>query len=146
LIKSVKYSLLSGLACLAFSAHAEIYKWTDANGKVQYSDAPPGSGKASANVVKTAPPAASPKDASWEEKERQFRARKALQGATAPSEEDSQRASQRVCAAARARLANFNGSAVYRLNKNGERVYVEDSERAALEKEARDAIAQHCAR
>lgn len=29
------------LACLAFSAHAEIYKWTDAGGKTHYSQIPP---------------------------------------------------------------------------------------------------------
>jgi hypothetical protein len=139
--------LILGLSYCVLPAHAEIYKWTDANGKVQYSDAPPGSGKANANVVKTAPaPATSPKEASWEEKDREFRARKAEQGATAPTEEDSRRASMRLCMEARARLAAFNGSAVYRVGKNGERVYIEDSERAAMEKSARDTVAQNCPR
>src|SRR4051812_5432040 len=48
------------LTCLvALPAHAEVYKWVDANGKVQYSDSPPADSKKAA-VVKSAPSNAKP--------------------------------------------------------------------------------------
>lgn len=34
-------SLTVFLCFLAFSAHAEVYKWTDSSGRVQFSDQPP---------------------------------------------------------------------------------------------------------
>ncbi|MBL8535497.1 MAG: glutaredoxin family protein [Betaproteobacteria bacterium] len=45
------------LIVVAFAAHAaaEIYRWTDAEGKVHYSDAPPASGKGKAEQVKLPP-------------------------------------------------------------------------------------------
>jgi hypothetical protein len=139
------FSLMCGLASLGLTAHAEIYKWTDANGKTQYSDSPPASAKAKADVLKTEPaPAAVPKGQSWEEKDRDFQARKARQGATQPSEEQSRQYSKRMCDQARSKLAAMNGAAVYRAGKNGERVYIEDNERAVIEKEAKATMAQHC--
>lgn len=34
-------ALVAVLSCVALSAHAEIYRWVDANGKVHYTDKPP---------------------------------------------------------------------------------------------------------
>lgn len=39
------------LLCLALPAHAQLYKWVDADGKVQYTDKPPPTG-AKAEVLK----------------------------------------------------------------------------------------------
>ncbi|QDQ25037.1 DUF4124 domain-containing protein [Chitinimonas arctica] len=49
------------IALLAVGAHAEVYKWTDANGKVQFGDQPPAAAKAKpVKINKTAGPAAAP--------------------------------------------------------------------------------------
>jgi hypothetical protein len=134
-------------AVMALPAHAQIYKWTDANGKIQYSDSPPASSRANASVVKTAPaPETAGKEPSWEEKDREYRSRKAQQNSASRAEESpAERSSAQQCSEARARIAQFNGRMIYRLDKNGERVFVEDSERATIEKNARDTIARHCA-
>jgi hypothetical protein len=133
---------------MTLTAHAQIYKWTDANGKIQYSDAPPASSRVNASVVKTAPvPESAQKEAGWEEKDRDYRSRKALRNSAGRAEDPAmEKGSAQQCSDARGRLAHFNGRIIYRVDKNGEKVYVEDSERATIEKNARDAIAQHCAR
>lgn len=48
----LRRSLLCSLLLLASAANAQIYKWVDANGQTQYSDAPPNDTKIKAKTVK----------------------------------------------------------------------------------------------
>jgi hypothetical protein len=66
------------------AAHAEIYKWVDENGHVQYSERKPESAKAQALPLKTASQAPAPAQPapntttpSWQEQERRLRQRQA---------------------------------------------------------------------
>ncbi|QLI82941.1 DUF4124 domain-containing protein [Chitinibacter fontanus] len=43
--------LLIAAACLTLTAHAEVFKWVDASGRVVYSDQPPPAGVAKAKKV-----------------------------------------------------------------------------------------------
>jgi hypothetical protein len=135
------------LSMVSLLAHAQIYKWVDANGKTHYGDAPPQSGQARAEVVKT-PPILEPgkPGPSWEEKDREFRRRKIEREAMSAKDEVAP-TSQQICASARYKLQTLDGKLIYRIDKKtGERVYMEDSERAAIEKKAKQDIATHCPR
>jgi hypothetical protein len=146
-VRSVLPALLLILCGVAPPAHAQVYKWVDANGKTHYGDAPPQSGKAMPEVVKT-PPAANLLEPapSWEEKDRDFRRRRIEQEAMKPKEETSP-SSQQICASARYKIQMLDGKLVYRIDKKtGERVYMEDAERAAIESRARQDMANHCPR
>jgi len=65
------------LALAALPAQAQIYKWTDANGTVHYSDQPQEGQKTSALAAPAAP--SSPSQDNWRERERQSRANRQRQ-------------------------------------------------------------------
>jgi len=127
-------------------AEAQIYKWVDASGKTRYGDTPPASGNAETQVMKTAPTGQSGAQApDWEEKDRDFRRRRIERDAMKPGEAATP-ASRQICASARHKMQTLDGRRVYRLDKNGERVYMEDGERAAIEAKAQQDIATYCPR
>jgi hypothetical protein len=82
------------LALAAFSAHAQIYKWTDANGTVHYSDQPQAGQNATALATPAAPPSPSPSQDNWRERERQSRANRQRQEVAERRAEAAQQAAQ----------------------------------------------------
>lgn len=146
MIRIVLPPLLLVLCAMTLPAEAQVYKWIDANGNTQYGDRPPQSGKAKTEVIKATPPQqASEKAPDWADKDRDFRRRKIEQDAMKPKEETVY-TSQDVCASARHKLQALDGKLIYRLDKSGQRVFMEDDERAAIEKKAKQDIAIHCSR
>ncbi len=138
------------IGCLVvLPAHAQVYKWVDANGKTQYSDSPP-AGAAKAAVVKGAPAAADkPAQTDWQEKDREFRSRKIKQeDATRKEEEETQKLAQeksKACLSAREQIDDLGrGVPLYKVNAKGERVYMEDAERPGLLKAARQSVTDNC--
>jgi hypothetical protein len=149
-------SLLRALLCLAcvtaLPVHAQVYKSVDANGKVVYSDAPPVQGK-KVEVVKgtSAPSNAAGAAPDWQERDREFRGRKMLQddAARKQEEESKQAAKERnsACLMARDHIEELTrGVPVYRMNEKGERVYLDDAERNATLKRARQSVVDNCPR
>jgi Skp family chaperone for outer membrane proteins len=133
-------------------ASAALYKWTDANGRVVYSDQPPPPGTNAKTETLNAPaPAANAsavkemanKDA--ELKKRQAdRAEEAKKAEKAKAEAD-RRAESCTQLRSQIRLFNTNDTAIYRANEKGEPVYMDDAakkrERARLEGLSRE---QNC--
>lgn len=134
--------------CVALPASAEMYKWVDSNGKVQYSDKPPPSNvkveklRAPASAAST--PAASetkggtPKDAAkagpktGAEQEQAFRKRK-LDAAKTQEEEEKKQAQARDkaenCRRANAAVAALQlGGRQQRLDSKGERVFLDEQQ------------------
>ncbi|MFZ6781207.1 DUF4124 domain-containing protein [Undibacterium sp. Ji83W] len=73
--KPVLFAACLSLVC-ATSAHAEIYKWVDANGKVHYSEKKDDAGKAKVEEVKVTTGEGKPSTAqSWQDQEIDFRKR-----------------------------------------------------------------------
>lgn len=70
---------LTALVCalVALPAHAQLYKWTDANGKVHYSDRPQDGATAKEIAVPRATPSGAtvPRADDWRERERASRER-----------------------------------------------------------------------
>jgi len=134
-------------ATYAAGAMAALYKWTDAQGRVVYSDQPP-----QANVkteqLRGAPPPANPNAAKeLAQREADFRKRQ-TDAADAAAKSGKQRASSEQltesCAQAKGELKQLAESqlAIYRYNEKGEREVMNDDargrERAKLNAWMRD--------
>jgi hypothetical protein len=135
------------LATLAASATAALYKWTDANGRVVYSDQPPPPGaNANAEVMKPPPPPANPNAArELATKEIEFRKRVADR-ADEPKRAEKAKAEANWCAQVRGQIRLFSGDdIVYRANERGERVYLDqEAKRKEVERLEQMAKDQHC--
>jgi hypothetical protein len=145
--------------CLALPASAQMYKWVDSDGKVQYSDTPPPS---NVKTEKLRTPAASegkgkeetPKDAAKTapktvaEQEQAFRKRQ-LDAAKAQEEEARKQAEARDkaenCKRAKAALANLTlGGRQVRIDDKGERVFLDDQQIVQETARAREEAAAMC--
>jgi hypothetical protein len=135
----------------ALPAHAQVYKTIDANGKVVYTDTPP----VGAKKTEVVPGATSVKPSTdrtdWQEKDREFRSRKAKSDEAGRKEEEENKLASKernvACLQARDQVESLNRAVpLYRVNEKGERVYLDDAERAATLKSARQAVADNCPR
>ena len=155
----------------ALPAEAQIYKWTDANGKTVVSDKPPpGQLPQQRTEVKTQnpPPAqlsqqdaeekaqdASPSEAKTEKKEKtwvdrdlEFRQRqmeRAEKEEKAKKEAAAAADKKENCDNARRRLQTLeSGQRIAMLNDKGERYFIEDEQRAQDAKKTRSFIDAEC--
>ena len=142
--------LLAAAAWLALiaPAGAEVYRWTDKNGRVQYGDQPPPDVQARPITAKPASgsaPAPS-KTISEQDKDYQKRQLAAQEKATEQAKGDKQAQTKRDnCAAARSRLASFEqGGRIYTIDEKGERKYLEDADRPAAIESAQKSVAEWC--
>jgi hypothetical protein len=138
-------------ACLvAGAACAALYKWTDASGRVVYSDQPPPPNVKS-EVISAPPPPANPnaakefaaKEAEARKKatERTEEAQKADQART-----DAERR-QAGCRDGRLRLRTLQEEQLplFRLNERGERVYMDNADRRREIEQQQQWLRENCA-
>ena len=136
--------LLPGLA------QAQIYKSVDARGRTLYSDEPPPAAAQSSTVRMMAPPMAIQAPANWELRE--YEAARRMPAPPAPVATDdyaANAAASRACNSARAKLqelARIEGRRAYQLDARGERVYLGDEERGAIENDAQQSAAAYADR
>ncbi len=64
------------IALASVPAHAQLYKWTDASGKVHYSDRPQEGVNSKELAVEQAPQRAAPASDDWRQRERESRERR----------------------------------------------------------------------
>ncbi len=150
--------------CLALPASAQMYKWVDSNGKVQYSDKPPPSNIKTEKLRAPAPAASAPapseakggtqKDAAKAgpktaaEQEQAFRKRQ-LDAAKAQEEEGKKQAQARDkaenCKRATAAVANLQiGGRQMRIDEKGERAFLDDQQIAQETAKAQQEAAAAC--
>ncbi len=129
----------------ALSAQAAMYKWVDEKGVTHYAESPPPDGKATKIEIAPTPPSAPVKPATEDWKQREQESRQRHLQEEMRHDRDAQRAAQRKarCLEAQREAANLETArVVYTVNERGERIYLDDTERArALEdwkKRARD--------
>lgn len=132
----MRWLLLGLFLPLAASAQG-LYKWVDEKGVVHYSDKPPAGQSGRKLDVAPQPPldgSSSPqRSRSWQEQlaesnERRHQAEKAEQQRQKAAKEAEQK-----CLKARSALASLKRERpIYRSTKEGERVYIEDTERQRL--------------
>lgn len=154
------WKLLSIGAALAFSvaASAQQFRWTDKDGRVQYGDVPPPGVKATrikgppASSAAPAPAADAKKDAGTKDKplspEAAFRKRQLeREEAEKKSAEERQKLAQgrENCERAQANLRQLeSGQRIGAINAAGERVYLDDAQRAGQMQAAQKAVSDWC--
>lgn len=140
---------MCGLALMAGHAHAELYKWTDEQGKVHYSDQPP---TLKAQTIRS--PSAGQEAITSEAKKsldaqdqdflkRKKEAEEARKKAEAEAEKE--RVQRENCAKARNNLNVLqNTPRVYTTNAAGQRVYMDEAARASSLASSQKAISEFC--
>lgn len=150
------------LFCLATAllmtlpAQAQVLKWVDANGKVQYSDqAPAGKARVETLRVDKIPPspvagsaAEKPASKSLAERELEYRQRQVAaeeaQKKQAQADADS-KIKQQNCAGARGNLKTLEqGGRIYSYDAKGERTYLDDAARSKALDEAKKRVSEWC--
>jgi hypothetical protein len=124
--------VLLALAFLAAPAQAQLYKWVDANGRVQYSDRKPTDARNTVSSVGSQPSVAGGKSAA--ELDRDFQKRRQEQAEAQQKQQQAaaeQKHNSEACDAARRNLAALNsGQRIARFNQQGEKSYMDDAQRA----------------
>ncbi len=134
---------------LTLTAHAGVYKWTDAQGRVHYSDTPPP--RQEAQRVQTgktneAEAAAALRSLADKLSDSELRRKKAQEDEDKrKAEEEKQRAKAENCAKAREQLVLLQQHArISRVNAQGQRQMMTDAERLAAIQEAQRRADEFC--
>lgn len=137
-------------ASLASNAAAgEIYKWTDEDGNVNYTDKPMGPSSEHLDITSRATDNAGVQAQTQARLDRQAAAAEEAAKAPAGPTRDELRAeaSERAekCNMYQERMTRFVQSRhLYREDENGERVYLDESEKSAAEQNVQDQITEYC--
>lgn len=139
--------LSAGLASNATAS--EIYKWTDADGNVHYTDKPMDPSSEHLTIASRATDNAGVQAQTQARLERQATAAEEAANAPAGPTRDELRAEAKEraekCSLYRERMTRFVQSRhLYREGENGERVYLDESEKAAAEQKVQDQINEYC--
>ena len=141
--------LLSFLMLLAGQAHAEVYKWKDADGNVQYTQHPP-SDNSNAEIMNLSTGSGTPvpqdtpsavENPKGEEKT-QDSGQQAPQRAEPTAEEKAEL--KRKCDNVRARLQSLQRPRVSTVDEQGNRVRLSEDERQAQIEETTRLLEEHC--
>ncbi|NOQ69385.1 MAG: DUF4124 domain-containing protein [Gammaproteobacteria bacterium] len=137
------------LLLIVSPVNAGVYKWTDKNGNVHYSDHAINPDKAtelnidiesSAGIANSAGDNRE-RDLVIQELEEDRKAREKNR----QEKRIAQKKKQKRCARSKDNLRQYrNASAIYKLNSKGERVYYSKEERKAREKKLNQSIAKNC--
>jgi hypothetical protein len=148
----MKKPVLLFIMLAPLSLYAGVYKWVDDNGKVHYGDQPQSSQPSiEMNIDVTSPaPVGSGEDQLTREEKRE----RLLQSMEEDRlEKHEQREKQKAlraqnrqkCNRYRDRMRHYQrANALYRLDKDGKRVYVSDSDRAKSTKKLQAQIDRYC--
>lgn len=133
------------------AAHAGVYKWVDENGKVHYGDSPQATQPTvEMNVEETTPePSFSEDLLSREEKRERLLQSMEEDRLEKQEKRDKQKAenekNRQKCNRYRDRMRHYErANALYKLDKDGNRVYISDGERASATKSLRAKINKYC--
>lgn len=144
-------------------ARAEIYQWTDENGRVHFGDSPAGAGQKarpvppprvtspSGGTGKAAAPAADSDAAARRQRlERLQAANEADRQAAEEREREKEREKARKeglarhCQQLRNELASMEGRPVYLTGEDGERQFLDDAQRKDYVDKANQVLQEHC--
>ena len=137
------------LALLSLTVGAQVYRWVDKDGKVQYSDQPPAPGAGKAEVTKinssSASPAASAAAAAKAPEKPKTNVTDAAKAKSAEDEAKAAKENEEFCRTNRSQLKVMeNGGRVSTTDSNGEQVLMSDEQLAAEAARLRKLIAENC--
>ncbi len=129
--------LLLSWLFLPLAAGAQgLYKWVDDKGVVHYSDTPPAGKAGSPLKVRPQPPLndqSPPPSRSWQEQLQDSNERRYQEEKQQKAQQQKARESEEKCRRARYALDSLKRERpLYRVDNQGERVYMEDEERKRL--------------
>jgi hypothetical protein len=130
-------------------AAAEVYKWTDAEGRVHFGDRPPQSGADAVPLSRKAQSISAPTADERLDKQRRLlhafeEERRQRRDAQAQAQQEKT-TRQRNCVEARDDLRSQEvAGALYRLGADGQRIYLDAAERARALEETRAAVRHWC--
>jgi len=121
------------LSAVPAAAATALYKWTDASGRIVYSDQPP-PGDTKSEVLRAAPAPANPNAVrDLATKDAELRQRQAQRGEQEKKSDKTRADAARkedACAQIRGQIKAYQSDTpIYRLNEKGDRVYVDDAAR-----------------
>lgn len=146
-----KAVVLTVLGCLSFGLSAEVYQWTDAQGRVHFGDRPPQAAKA--RELRIQQPQKLNADgenhaARMEELDNFFQRRqdeRKKQEQVAAEQQAKQAERQAACQRMLAQLRHMERVSVfYELNDKGERVFLDDEAGDRYRQEYRQKYDKHC--
>lgn len=142
------------ITLLCSTSYGQIYKWTDANGTTHFSDEPPKQGHFDSLTMPTTPTSTStPAPSSHTNQATKLRQQKVID-----SFEQDRQAKEKIqkelaqkkeklnqtCSEAKTYLQRLNVGGIYNLDKQGNKVYQPESERAQIIERTQHAIKLHC--
>lgn len=134
---------------IGFEASAEIYRWVDENGKIQFSDRPVKGTKP--NTVDVDTSKNSYGGGAVLNRQRDLLNRyvdqdKQLKKSKWQAQRDKEKKEKLVaaCLQAKDKLANFERGVIYTLNDKGERVYYSEEQRTQRIESFRKTISENC--
>ena len=144
----VALALAFGVLIVAVPAAGALYKWTDANGRVVYSDQPP-PGDVKTEIVRPAPPPANPaavKDNANRDAElKQRQAQRVEQEKKAEKTRADAAKKEEFCTEARGQLKALETDfPLYKFNEKGEPVYMDDAGRKKEREKLQSRVREHC--
>jgi hypothetical protein len=145
----VAIAFVLGTFCTTLPAWAALYKWTDANGRVVYSDQPP-PGNVKVDTIAGPPPPSNP-NAAKELAGKEAESRKQQQEAAANAKKagqqraDAEKRSE-SCRDSRAELTRLSADQIllYSINEKGETVFMNDSDRRRRRETLESYIKSNC--
>jgi hypothetical protein len=136
------------LLCLPILASAEVYRWTNSEGRVQYSDQPPPDVKAEKITNKPATGRQGVGSKTYQEQDQEFRKRRVEEEESAKKKTDTERQTntkQKNCSEAKAHLASLQaGGRFTKTNEKGEREVLEEKGVEAAIADAKQSVADWC--
>ncbi|MEC9406427.1 MAG: DUF4124 domain-containing protein [Pseudomonadota bacterium] len=142
----MRIPLLLSLLSYCAVAHAEIYRWTDADGQLRYSDRPPVNQPYRVEPVTTRPGQSAPVDQTpAPEQTEQPTPQAATTPAAAPTPPPEELA--RRCAQARERVAFYERTPAVRIlfqNDNGQTVRMTPAQRSSRLQQYQEIASQSC--
>ncbi|GAB4295445.1 MAG: DUF4124 domain-containing protein [Thiohalomonadaceae bacterium] len=137
--------------CLSPAFAAGVYKWVDEQGQVHFGERPPARTQAQELQLKVpaAAPAAAPTEAERRDNEqrllRAFEEEREQKKAQERKNREDQARRERNCAIARDRLRRYRSAgSLYDLDRQGNRVTLDEDQRAAAEQRAEQEVARWC--
>ncbi|MFP3979274.1 MULTISPECIES: DUF4124 domain-containing protein [Marinobacter] len=141
--------LVIPLLFAASISHAGTYRWVDENGQTHFGDRPPTNAVTNEVRLESAQPPIDTKAHERKQRVNEFLQQTEKERAArkdAEARQEAQAAKLRDhCARMEARLKHLNNvSGIYRLNKDGERVFVNDEENERIREEFRARVHSEC--
>ncbi|MEO8305355.1 MAG: DUF4124 domain-containing protein [Betaproteobacteria bacterium] len=145
-------ALAAALAAIPMPAAAALYKWTDANGRVIYSDQPP-TGNFKVEAINSPPPPANPnavKELAAKEAElTQKRVLRADEEAKATKARTESAQKKEQCAKMRGQIAMLASDQnqqilIFRSNDKGQPVYMDDGSRRREREQLEAWVKENC--